>query len=259
MQNNENVNPAQLEEHLKSLFLLCGLPQEEMEQPMSLKNNLRGGLFRSANLDYFVNMLDRRAVLAVENLKAEKMENWSAARSEEYIEQLEQQLIEQRDQCYQLEQQIERLSLREQKAQEQQLDAAFQEQQTPPAQEAEKAEDQELWWIREMIAFRDRLQQKQDWVENLPQEQQASADKLIKLQMQESRAMLEQRGVGILDAGGSFCKEYQTVMMTQPAPEENLIDQIAQTVRPGYRWQEEVLRAQEVVLYVKEDANVPEK
>ena len=244
MQNQENIDTAMLAERLRTLFLLCDLPQEEMDQPMLLKDNLRSGPFRSSDLQYFLAMLDRRTQLAIENLKAEKVNSWNAQQNEQYIEQLEQQLIEQRNCSYQLKMQLAELSQQQQDSQEEEtLEAAFRQ----------PDDSREQWWIQEMISFRDRLQQKGDWVENLPQEQQEAADKLIKTQLQETGLLLEQRGVAILDGAGPFQKEYQTVMMTQPVEDPAYDQQVAQTVRPGYCWREEVIRAQEVVLYVKEE------
>ena len=242
MQNQEIIDTAMLAERLRTLFLLCDLPQEEMDQPMLLKDNLRSGPFRSSDLQYFLAMLDRRTQLAIENLKAEKVNIWNAQQNEQYIEQLEQQLIEQRNRSYQLKMQLAELS-QQQASQEEALETAFQQ----------SDDSQEQWWIQEMIAFRDRLQQKEAWVENLPPEQQEAADKLIKTQLQETGLLLEQRGVAILDGAGPFRKEYQTVMMTQPVEDPAYDQQVAQTVRPGYCWREEVIRAQEVVLYVKEE------
>lgn len=260
MLNKENPEAAQLTEHLNTMFMLCGLPGEELGQPVNTKSNLLGGFLRNSGQDHWMEDLDRKVLQAIENLKVQKMDRWNAVRSEQYIEELEQQLVGQRDQIAQLQQLLEQLPDPGELDQDRTLDCAFDQEDAPsqeqPADGADSRET-ELWWIRQMIGLRDRLLQKLDWVENLPPQEQASARKLIELQLQETASMLEGRQVTVLDGGGSFCREYQTVMMTRPAPSEDCLDQIAQVVRPGYAWNGEVLRAQEVVLYVKEDSVCP--
>ena len=56
----------------------------------------------------------------------------------------------------------------------------------------------------------------------------------------------------VLDTGAVDFLRHE-VVSDRPAPRDDLVDHIATTVRPGYRWRDVVLRAQQVVAYVDPD------
>jgi len=101
-----------------------------------------------------------------------------------------------------------------------------------------------------MITMRDHLLMKKRWLESYPSDG-ADTEKLIDSQLDETAKLLKELGVEILEDEGVFDSYCHTVVGTKPTSSEEMVDQIAETSRPGYRFCNEMLRSQEVVLYRK--------
>lgn len=237
--------------NLRQLLISCGL--EDPNFPECKRKGLMG-FCSGTSIENFMNQIEAEAEKALIRLEQERQ--GTQAR----IAALESLLDEKTDLLQNLELDTNK------KLQEQSMEIDFlreqlknkPEKETPPEKKAEEpsSENSDRWWIRQIISMRDILQQKLDWVENLPVPQQEAAEKLVLSQMKKTGQLLSDRGVTILDQCGSFHREYQTVVLTEPTSEEDLLDRVARTVRPGYRCAEEVLRAQEVILYVRENTDV---
>ncbi len=106
--------------------------------------------------------------------------------------------------------------------------------------------------IRGVITVRDKLLIQKNWiVEQAPEEK--NAYKIVDGQLRETARCLQNVGVELLEEAGSFDSRLHTVVETCPAEDAARADQVAETVRPGYRYCGEVIRPQEVVLYVAGD------
>lgn len=102
--------------------------------------------------------------------------------------------------------------------------------------------------IQDLILIRDKLMLRKDWLENQASED-VNAKKVVGSQLRDLAHCLNNRGVEILEADGDFDNRCQTVMETCVTDSKELLGKIAETIRPGYRFQDEILRPQEVVLY----------
>ena len=109
-------------------------------------------------------------------------------------------------------------------------------------------EQERLGFIRDMIALRDKLLIRQNWLEEEAPDEK-NARKLAASQLRETARCLTNLGVEILEADGAFDNRYQTVVETRPAETPDQTDQIAETFRAGCRFLGEILRAQEVILF----------
>ena len=68
-------------------------------------------------------------------------------------------------------------------------------------------------------------------------------------------ALLALCEVAPITDGGTVDFLRHEVVADRPAPRDDLVDHIADTVRPGYRWRNDLIRPQQVVAYV--DAGGP--
>lgn len=114
-------------------------------------------------------------------------------------------------------------------------------------QEEQKAH---LLLIQNLISVSDKLLSQKKWMEDQAPEDK-NTGKVINGQLREISGCLKDAGVEILDAKGVFDSRYQTVVDTRLAQTPEQIDTIAETFRPGYRFGDELLRPQEVILFIK--------
>jgi molecular chaperone GrpE (heat shock protein) len=61
---------------------------------------------------------------------------------------------------------------------------------------------------------------------------------------------LTKEGVTLLNVDGLFDYERQKIVATQPTDDPALDDQICKTIRPGFLFNEQLIRPQEVIVYV---------
>ena len=223
----EHKNRNAVQEHLQQLLELCGV---------DLSFDPANGFLNRFRRNFMTDQLDELLLEAIRLRQEQDTVNRQRDRALVLLKHKSDDLAIQ-------------LASMQQKAPEE----LSQEQESPQRPEDRLCQDETGWWVRELIALRDRLQLQQSYCENLPPEQREAAEKVIDQQLKETAKLLKKRDVEILQDCGPLHDDYQTVVMTEPAPSEELEEQIASTVRPGYRMGLQVLRAQEVVLYVKED------
>lgn len=107
-------------------------------------------------------------------------------------------------------------------------------------------EDKNLSLIRSLIKFRDQLLL---FRENAPDE---LTIKLLSGLYQETGRIMAQNGIELLNGDGPFSPDRHTAVDTRPSNDPERIGTIADTFRDGYAIAGEILRPQEVVLYVEE-------
>ena len=168
-------------------------------------------------------------------VKVLKLDLWSMEQDEKRIEALEQNLSV----CQQ-----DSEKLKKQQKEDRQLIA----EQKRTISELEQSKQTNVNMIQNVILMRDRLLMRRNWLlEKDPSNENAA--KLLDVQLQETRKLLEEAGVEILDQKGQFDYTFQTIVDTCPSPTPDHTNKVADTFRPGYRTRKEVLRPQEVILY----------
>lgn len=86
-----------------------------------------------------------------------------------------------------------------------------------------------------------------DWL--LLKEAASSDRELLGALYRKMGQALQKEGVYALEDGGAFDPEQQQIVETRPTADSAQHDQVASTVRPGYRYRGRLLRPQEVILY----------
>lgn len=165
-----------------------------------------------------------------------KVDLWSVEQDEQRMSALERELAAYKKRCQEL-----------QRAQEENQGRMAKGQKDTSLQKYGQLDEKNL--VQTVIKMRDRLLMSCDWLKEQDPDN-VHAVKLVHMQLQETRKMLEGAGVEVLDQGGRFDCTFQTIMDTRPAPTPQQKDNVAATVRPGYRIGGEMLRAQEVIVYV---------
>jgi len=232
-----------LRDNLNELFHLCGVNAE----PVDIRHTkwlLRrlAELIPDKVLYKYLEDLDTQTEFAVQAMKVKHLDEWDRQQTnqqnEERISELEQALK-------QAQKDLEQKQVQAQEAQEK-LTRELQE-------EKERVEsycEEQLSVVKNLIALRDKLLIRKSFLEDQAPEEK-NAQKLVISQLRETGRCLTNMGVEILEEAGAFDERYQTVVDTCPAASEELAGQISETLRPGYRFQDEVLRPQEVILFVE--------
>lgn len=223
---------VELQQQLVKLFDMCDVKPElikvsQMPVPLVWLEKL---IQDNQLYDYLENLTDLSAQ-AVEKLKDIKLDAWSNMESERRLDEVSQRLEELDQQLNQSVATADSLKIENEKLRNQ----MYQDQKTA---------------VQGIITLRDNLLMKKEWLKSsVPEEM--TAVKLINSQLQETAKMLEDMGVEIIQDAGSFNSHYHTAVQTLPTENTEQVDQIAETFRPGYRFRNETLRAQEVIVYVK--------
>ena len=103
--------------------------------------------------------------------------------------------------------------------------------------------------FRDLIALRDSLLLRLEWMHaNTPDE--VNAAKLTESLLEETARLMQNIGMDVLTDSGVFSDQTQTIVDTIETDDEALYNHIAQTIRPGYRFKEVMLRSQEVKVFV---------
>lgn len=232
-----------LRDDLNKLFELCGLKVEQVEigsTPALIR--LAASLVKDHALLDYLDTLDCQAKKAVKELEAKQIDQWSNEQNELRIEQLEKQIT-------QYQKKLE-LLLKEKRRVEKENDSP---KRTLPIHKVGDPGPQEqghLEMIRSLISMRDNLLIRRDWLkDNAPDDQNTM--KLIESQLYQTANILKKSGVEILEDQGGFDSNRHTVVDTRPTDDPLLVNQIVEVFRPGYTYQGEVLRGEEVILYVK--------
>ncbi len=246
------ITMRQLRDDLEELFRLCGTQGNEVKiAPAPAAIRLVEKLVRDKALYSYLEDLDSRAALAVREMKERQLDEWNNRQNENRVAELEQALERERAQAREA-LEDERVRAREALEQERGRAQEAEEKLTRELQEekdrAGRCRQELLSIIRDLIALRDKLLLRKSWLEDQAPEEK-NAQKVVISQLRETARCLTNLGVEILDAAGAFDNRYQTVVETRPAENAELAGQIAETFRPGYRFRDEILRPQEVILF----------
>lgn len=229
---NRYETMKRLRDHLEELFRLCGMPPKRVKvEPAPALIRLIEKPFQDKALCDYLEGLDTQAELAVREMKDRQLDAWNNQQNEARIVELEQELEQERTQAQEAEEKLLR-ELQEEK------------------ERGEQYRKERLSAIQDLIALRDKLLLRKSWLEDQASEEE-NAKKVVDSQLRETARCLTNQGVDILDSGGVFDNQYQTVVETRPAEHAEQDGQIAETFRPGYRFQGEILRSQEVILFTK--------
>ena len=215
---------TRLRDHLAELFELCGTPAEQVPvEPAPVPLRWLEALLRDRRLYEYLKGLDAQAEQAIQTAKERNLDFWNAQENERILERQEEELRQLRQQ--------------------------LQDQASQPTPQVSTDAGQ-LAVVQDIIAMRDNLMLRKNWIQNFAPDEKTAAQ-LVDGQLQETAKLLERAGVEIMDRIGSFDCRLHAAVETRPAlyPEQD--GQIAETFRPGYRFRGEVLRPQEVILYIK--------
>ena len=212
----------QLRDHLTELFELCGTPAEQVPvAPAPVPLRWLEALLRDRRLYEYLKGLDAQAVQAIQTAKERNLDFWNAQENERILERQEEELL-------QLRQQLQTLQ---------------------PAPQVSTDAGQ-LAMVQDIIAMRDNLMLRKNWIRNFAPDEKTAAQ-MVDGQLQETAKLLERAGVEIMEQTGAFDCRLHAAVETRPALNPEQDGQIAETFRPGYRFRGEVLRPQEVILYIK--------
>ena len=221
-----------LRDHLEELFRLCGVQAERVQvETAPALIRFAEKLVQDDALYSYLEGLYSQAEQAIQAMKDRQLDAWNNQQNEARIAELEQELNQERTQAHKAE---ETLS--------QELQAE--------KERVEQCRKEQLSAIQGLIALRDKLLLRKSWLEEQAPDEK-NAQKVVDSQLRETARCLTNMGVEILEEGGAFDNRSQTAVETRPAKTPDQADQIAETFRPGYRFREEILRPQEVVLFVE--------
>lgn len=94
-----------------------------------------------------------------------------------------------------------------------------------------------------------------DYVLMANPEDLAVAHKILESLYRKLGQLLEKEGLTPLEATGAFNYERQQVVETEETDDPNLDEMVADTVRPGYSFNERLIRPQEVIVYTYTTSN----
>lgn len=227
---------VELKKQLDALLLQCGMGTSDVTIP-----EVKGARQIIEILGFDKEFCNYLATVGnciekiTKEVKVLKLDLWSMEQDEKRIEALEQNLSV----CQQ-----DSEKLKKQQKEDRQLIAG----QKRTISELEQSKQTNVNMIQNVILMRDRLLMRRNWLlEKDPSNENAA--KLLDVQLQETRKLLEEAGVEILDQKGQFDYTFQTIVDTCPSPTPDHTNKVADTFRPGYRTRKEVLRPQEVILY----------
>lgn len=118
---------------------------------------------------------------------------------------------------------------------------------------ARDAEKEMRDMIGNVIALRDGQLMKRDYLRSQGMEEGSAALRIVEATLKEIGNLLKKSGVEILEDQGAFSSQRQTIVDVKETEEESLDGQIAEIVRPGYVYQGEQLRGQEVIVYKRKE------
>lgn len=120
----------------------------------------------------------------------------------------------------------------------------------PDERNAEKAL-KEL--IGNLISFRDNQLIKRGLLYEQGEREDSVPLRMMESILKETASLLAKSGVEIMEDTGMFSSDRQTIIDTIETEDETLDGMIAEVISPGYCYQGEPLRGQEVIVYKKKD------
>lgn len=219
-----------LRDNIDRLFVLCGLEEEKIDIKMSPKLLVVAErLFHDNSVCEFLDLINQKTLLAIKALNNQHLDLWSAKETERLLEEAEERLIEEK-------------SINDKKLND--LRKKLNSCEDSYKKELEKT-------IRNIIAMRDNLLISRDFIrENSSQDK--TALKVVENQLKETGNILNKMGVEILENEGLFDSSKQTIVDTRTTNEPSLNNKIAEIFRPGYIYEDSIIRGQEVIVYIYE-------
>lgn len=228
--SNRYETMKHLRDRLIELFQLCGVPETQVKvSPAPALIRLAEKIVRDDALYSYLEGLDLQAEQAIREMKDHQLDVWNNQQNETRIVELGEELEQERTQAQEAKEKLT-----------QELQAE--------KERVEQYRKEQLSAIQDLIALRDKLLLRKSWLEDQAPEEK-NAQKVVDSQLRETARCLTNMGVEILETGGNFDNRFQTAVETRPAETAEQDGQIAETFRPGYRFQKEVLRPQEVILF----------
>ena len=242
-----------LRDNLDELFRLCGAEVQpvEIHYPAAAVRLLER-IISDGSVCGYLDELNKQAKDALKELKNKQLEHWNSEQTEAELERLEKEkeLFEDKWEKKLAEEQALKSELAKARDGQRQAEAK--------ARQAEKTESElvelknkQLALLRELIELRDNLYARREWVK-LEDADNSNALKLVEGELRQTKRLMEQVGVTVMEDNGEFDSTRHTVVERIPTDDESLVNQIASVFRPGYLFDGEVLRGQEVVVYVKD-------
>lgn len=245
---NSSYVLTQLRNHLDELYTLIGISPQKVAVPETNKLIALIEAFQRNNTLYtYLDALDAQSVRAIKKMKEINLELWNGKENEKQLDELEQKIevlekqlrfvTAERDQlvhiCEQLQQQL----------------MYADETNRRLSHEIQQHQEYQHKIFRDLIALRDSLLLRLEWMHaNTPDE--VNAVKLTESLLEETARLMQNIGMDVLTDSGVFSDQTQTIVDTIETDDEALYNHIAQTIRPGYRFKEVMLRSQEVKVFV---------
>ena len=245
-ENKRLISMEKLRDHLQELFELIGI--ETKQVPVQEAPKLLAVLeliVKDTPLYTYLDILDTNSIRAIKKMKEINIELWNSGENEKYLDELEKCKESYEEQIAGLKAEIETLSCNNCEDTADECSAS-----DVKNEEYEKELlDAKISMIKEQIAFRDSMQLRESIIrEESPEE--VNALKLLASLIREAASSLQNAGVEILESDGEFDSRIQTVSGTVETDATDKVNCVAQTVRAGYRYCGEIIRYQEILLYV---------
>lgn len=114
----------------------------------------------------------------------------------------------------------------------------------------ETLEAQSLFVLKNLIEVRNKLNLQQNYLLAESSEEKKQQLLLVKAYLVMIRDAIEASGVVSMEEDTIFDEAKHKIVDTIKTEQEELVDHIAQVVRPGYFYQGKVMQLQEVIIYV---------
>ena len=107
--------------------------------------------------------------------------------------------------------------------------------------------------IRGLISVCDNLLVKRYYLIDSDEEMGGNAMRVVDSVLKEAENLLQKNGVEIINYSGKFSDAEQFAAKTCETEDDTLVGCVAEIIRPGYKYHDTVLRAEEVVVYTKKE------
>ncbi|MCH5211616.1 MAG: nucleotide exchange factor GrpE [Oscillospiraceae bacterium] len=207
------------------LMSLCGTEDEKEEIALPPKRGwLMERLFPDKGFYSFLDQLNEQTIKAIDVMKEKNIDLWNSSQNEEELARLQDELEAlQRD--YKTEAIIS------------------------PESEKNHMQKKNDTLVESLIELRDDLYARRELI-RMDNPDNTDALKLIEFELKATRRVMEKAGITVMEDSGVFNGSRQTVANTIETDDPSLNNHIESVFRPGYMADGEVLRGQEVTVYV---------
>ncbi len=232
-----------LRNNFMKLMELCKVDGKEPE--VSLPSPIRGFIERlisDGGICRYLDELDFMTKDAIKNMRNINLELWNFNENEAGLEKAQYENEALRKENEKLNKDNEALQKDNEALQKEK--AALQEK-----NEADNKANEAF--ISGMIELRDNLYARKDWLVNeIPDN--SPALKLVDGELKSTRILMEKAGITVMEDSGPFDGSRHTAVTTVKTDDPSLNNTIESVFRPGYAFGGEVIRGQEVSVYVAE-------